>query len=81
MISHQDLDKAQLHQFLKSGKIMFGGNKNLKIYGLLTCKSGKRMLVKNRVFFESEKDARNHGYRPCGHCMRAAYKEWKESMS
>ncbi len=77
MIEHKDLDQAELHQLIRSGKIVFGGNKKLKIYGLLSCKSGKRMLVKNRLFFASEADALSHGYRPCGHCMRKAYQEWK----
>lgn len=80
MIAHQEVKPTQLHQLIRSGEIRWGGNKNLKIYGLLSCKSGKRMLMKNRVFFESEEDARNLGYRPCGHCMRVAYQEWKESF-
>ncbi|MCE7991487.1 MAG: metal-binding protein [Roseivirga sp.] len=77
MIRHIDLAKDQLHQLIRSGKITLGGNKNLKIYGLLSCKSGKRMLRKNRAFFETEAEALDQGYRPCGHCMRAAYKIWK----
>ena len=31
----------------------------------------------NRVFFDSEKEARDNGYRPCGNCMRAEYNMWK----
>jgi len=58
-------------------KIQLGGNANLKIYGTLECKSGKRMKAKNRVFFEHEEEAIKAGYRPCGHCMRAKYKLWK----
>jgi len=38
-------------------KIQLGGNANLKIYGTLECKSGKRMKAKNRVFFEHEEEA------------------------
>ena len=56
--------------------IQFGGNKNLKIYGTLNCPSGKRMKRENRVFFQTEKDAQNEGYRPCGHCMKDKYQEW-----
>lgn len=80
MIAHSDLTKYRLRQLIRSGSIAFGGNKNLKIYGLLSCKSGKRMLLKNRVFFRSEAEALDHGYRPCGHCMRKAYQEWKLSQ-
>lgn len=36
-----------------------------------------RMLKANRVFFSSEKEALQKGYRPCAHCMNAAYKKWK----
>jgi methylphosphotriester-DNA--protein-cysteine methyltransferase len=38
------------------------------------------MKRENRVFFSSEKTAIANGYRPCGHCMRAAYKKWKGTV-
>jgi hypothetical protein len=68
---------ANISALIRSGRIRFGGNKTLKIYGALSCSSGKRMKVKNRVFFESEAEAQQAGYRPCGHCMREKYKLWK----
>jgi methylphosphotriester-DNA--protein-cysteine methyltransferase len=52
----------------------------VKIYGLLHCKSGKRMRDENRIFFYSEKQALENGYRPCGHCMPIAYKKWKNGI-
>lgn len=73
---------AQLRQLkirIDNNEIQLGGNSNLKIYGTLSCKSGKRMKSKNRVFFENEAAAIAAGYRPCGHCMRAKYKLWKIS--
>ncbi|MCF2493313.1 hypothetical protein NFI80_06605 [Dyadobacter chenhuakuii] len=33
--------------------------------------------MRNRVFFNSEKEAMSQGFRPCGHCMREAYLRWK----
>jgi hypothetical protein len=59
-----------------------GGNKKLKIYGKLDCKSalryiGKGYYVNNRVFFKNESEAQNAGYRPCGVCMKKEYQEWK----
>ena len=57
--------------------IRFAGNKVLKIYGRLNCRSGKRMKKKNRVFFQSEDEALALGFRPCGHCMKEEYKKWK----
>ncbi|MCE6992186.1 hypothetical protein LZG72_23970 [Dyadobacter sp. CY323] len=39
------------------------------------------MKLKNRVFFESESEAIENGYRPCGHCMRDEYSKWKIKLS
>jgi methylphosphotriester-DNA--protein-cysteine methyltransferase len=55
---------------VKADEIAYGGNRRLKIYGKLTCSSGKRMHAKNRVFFKNEQEAIAMGYRPCGNCMR-----------
>ena len=85
MLKHQSLSPAnysrtrKLYQLIISNKISFGGNKQLKIYGLLNCKSGKRMKMENRVFFSSVKEAEENGYRPCGHCMKDAYQVWKRN--
>ena len=77
MMAHQEIDQDRLIGLIKAGTLTLGGNANLKIYGTLSCKSGKRMLKKNRVFFKSEEEAQAMGFRPCGHCMREAYKQWK----
>lgn len=83
MILHSEIgDKSfktsrKLKNMISENLIALGGNKNLKIYGTLTCKSGKRMQLKNRVFFENELEAITRGYRPCGHCMREKYLKWK----
>jgi methylphosphotriester-DNA--protein-cysteine methyltransferase len=37
------------------------------------------MKKMNRVFFTSQKEATELGYRPCGHCMKIDYVFWKES--
>ena len=73
MFHHPELGKQKLKPLIEKGEIVFGGNKQLKIYGTLSCKSGKRMKIENRVFFDSEKEAINLGYRPCGHCMKTEY--------
>ncbi|MEM9337968.1 MAG: Ada metal-binding domain-containing protein [Bacteroidota bacterium] len=77
MIKHTYLSASSLFRSIKSGKITLGGNKKLKIYGRLNCRSGKRMNQQNRVFFIHEEEAVEAGYRPCSHCMRAEYKKWK----
>ena len=85
MIKHLSLRNTsfsgakKLLLLIKEKEVCFGGNNRLKIYGLLNCKSGKRMKTINRVFFSSEKEAIENGFRPCGHCMYAAYKKWKEN--
>lgn len=83
MIRHIDLgDTAfarsrKLKGLIDSGQVKFGGNRKLKIYGTLDCTSGKRMKVENRIFFTSENEAKDAGYRPCGHCLRKVYFTWK----
>ena len=77
MILHISLSDIKLKSLIKKGEITFGGNKQLKIYGILKCQSGKRMQKENRVFFLSEKEAIYFGYRPCAHCMKEKYQKWK----
>lgn len=85
MIHHTDLGNTGfarlrvLSRLIKMGEISLGGNHLLKIYGKLTCPSGKRLKPRNRVFFRNEKEALFHGFRPCGYCMREEYREWKNS--
>lgn len=83
MVRHIDLavTEAERKKFLSSlirkGEITLGGYKKAKVYGHLNCAAGKRMKVEHRVFFVDEMDAIGNGYRPCGHCMREKYREWK----
>ena len=79
MIQHSQITAESLRSKIHHRDISFGGNKKLKIYGLLSCRSGKRMKKENRIFFADEKEALQNNYRPCGHCMKKeAYKKWKE---
>jgi methylphosphotriester-DNA--protein-cysteine methyltransferase len=59
----------------------FGGNAQDKLYGRLNCGTARNALAKGyaeiRVFFADEQTAIAAGYRPCGNCMRAQYREWK----
>ncbi len=75
MIKHLDINDRDLRSKIRSKIIGFGGNNQLKIYGTLRCRSGKRMKRENRVFFSSENEAKKNGFRPCGHCMKTAYKK------
>ena len=69
--------KRFLVTLIATRQITFGGYSKGKIYGTLSCGSGKRMKAKNRVFFKDETEAVSAGYRPCSHCMPAKYKAWK----
>lgn len=62
---------------------IFGVNGKLKIYGRLDCYSALSTIKrfpgsyeKSRVFFADEKTALAAGYRPCGNCLKAKYKEY-----
>ncbi len=55
----------------------------MKLYGRLDCPSALRHIaaghyVDHRVFFADEATAIAAGYRPCGKCLPAAYKDWKQ---
>lgn len=84
MIQHKDLGNSSfkraraLWDKIQYEEVTLGGNKKLKIYGRLDCRAGKRMKVENRVFFKSETEAIDIGYRPCSVCMRDEYLLWKE---
>ncbi len=86
MIYHIELGNTSfarsrnLQLLIRNGEICLGGNKRLKIYGALSCSSGKRMRTTNRVFFASETEAIIKGYRPCGHCMKNEYQNWKNGL-
>lgn len=73
---HELLTQAEVRTKIRQQEIAFAGNHKLKIYGLLTCTSGKRMKKQNRVFFVSETEALKNGYRPCGNCTNKKYHQW-----
>lgn len=81
MINHNDISSQMLSIKIKNKQVAFAGNKKLKIYGTLKCASGKRMKKENRVFFFSEEEAKKHGYRPCGNCLKIKYNDWKRAVS
>lgn len=71
---------TEIRSKIRKGEITLAGNKKLKIYGKLSCSSGKRMITQNRVFFQNESEALQAGFRPCGHCKTKSYKIWKDSL-
>ena len=79
MIRHNAIDDEDLRRLILGGHIRYGGNRKLRIYGRLDCASGRRMGRGTRVFFADEAAARAAGFRPCGHCLRAAYAQWRRA--
>jgi methylphosphotriester-DNA--protein-cysteine methyltransferase len=82
MIYHIDLEQTTagekvIRSLIRKREITLAGYTKKKIYGLLNCSSGKRIKVENRVFFKDEGEAVTNGYRPCGHCMKEKYAQWK----
>jgi methylphosphotriester-DNA--protein-cysteine methyltransferase len=80
LTKHNEISDAVLLTHIRQKQIVLGGNIKLKIYGTLSCKSGRRMKKQNRVFFVSEEEALSNGYRPCGNCMKTKYKKWKDEL-
>ena len=77
MLNHESLTHKEVKSLLKNSEIKFAGNRKLKIYGLLSCATGKRMKKENRIFFKKETEASQLGFRPCGHCMNDQYQKWR----
>ena len=77
MIKHKEITDIDLRKSIRNYKILLAGNSRLKIYGKLSCSSGKRMKKENRVFFKNETEANQLGFRPCGNCLREQYLKWK----
>jgi len=69
--------RTRIGTLIRTGEITLGGYRKDRIYGLLSCASGKRIKVENRVFFRDEVEALSAGYRPCGHCLPEEYRRWK----
>ena len=80
MIEHCTIFDNDLRKQIREKAICFAGNSNLKIYGLLQCTTGKRLKRTNRVFFATETEAIENGFRPCGHCMKSRYQKWKHGL-
>jgi methylphosphotriester-DNA--protein-cysteine methyltransferase len=78
MIRHSDIASKELRSAIRQKNICFGGNAVLKIYGTLSCHSGKKLKKENRVFFSTEREALLEGFRPCGHCLHRQYEKWKQ---
>ncbi len=77
MFAHDKIEPEALRKMIRASTITWAGNRKLRIYGRLRCPSGMRMKRQNRVFFSSEEEAIEAGYRPCGHCLRLTYHEWR----
>jgi len=41
---------------------------------------GKKNEKGKSRFLLSENEARENGFRPCGHCMKTEYQKWKNGL-
>ena len=80
MIYHLQISDRELRIKMREGVICYGGHQRFKIYGTMRCSSGKRMKRENRVLFTGREQAADKGFRPCGHCLPAAYQKWKDGF-
>jgi methylphosphotriester-DNA--protein-cysteine methyltransferase len=62
-----------------------GGHRRTRVYGRLDCPVALSLIARgfdvrrHRVFFADDATAVAAGYRPCGACLREAYRAWKAS--
>ena len=77
MLSHNDMTDQAIRRALRKKEILYAGHIRTRIYGHFSCPAGKRMQRAMRVFFSSEHEALLLGFRPCGHCMPLAYRQWR----
>jgi len=78
MLRHDEIGHEELRTLIEQGEVTFAGHAGLEIYGRLDCRVGRRYMARrSRVFFASEEEAVEAGYRPCMTCMRSAYRAWK----
>ncbi|GJE60429.1 metal-binding protein [Methylobacterium trifolii] len=83
MAKQYRLIDAEGQEFLSDAPATLGGNRDGK-YGRFDCPAALRAIREygdayrvKRVFFADEATAVAAGYRPCGTCMRTAFKAWK----
>jgi methylphosphotriester-DNA--protein-cysteine methyltransferase len=80
MLLHKDIGEKALRKEIRQASLTLAGNTRLKIFGQFNCRSGKKMKKQNRIFFINAEEAIACGFRPCGHCMKAFYKHWKDEL-
>jgi metal binding Ada-like protein len=77
---------ANRQPYLSSTPGTLGGHRRTKVFGRLDCPAALRAIANggykaHRVFFADEAAARAAGFRPCGSCLPALYKQWKAGQS
>jgi O-6-methylguanine DNA methyltransferase len=70
ILTYEGVNLQQLQTLAHAG-LRFQGCRTTKIFCLPTCYSGKHMQDHNRVYFHSEAEARQQGFRPCKLCRPA----------
>lgn len=55
MIHHKKINDTELRILIRQGRILMGGNIQQKIYGILQCRSGKKMKKRTGYFLMQNK--------------------------
>jgi O-6-methylguanine DNA methyltransferase len=70
ILTLEGVDLPKLRDLAQAG-LRYQGSRTTKIFCLPTCYTGKHMQDRNRVYFHTEAEARDKGYRPCKVCCPA----------
>jgi methylphosphotriester-DNA--protein-cysteine methyltransferase len=70
ILAFEGVDLPEIKALTRQGK-RFRGSRNTHIFCLPTCYSRKRAKAQHTVYFTSEREARQAGYRPCKLCRPA----------
>jgi hypothetical protein len=81
MLDHTHLSDEELDALIALGAITHGGHRRHGIYGRVGCRAERRYTARvNRVYFGSELEAVEAGFRPCSVCLKARYRRWRSEQ-
>ena len=70
ILSEEGVEPEWLEELAARGT-RFIGSRTTQIFCVPTCRHARRIRLPNRVFLRDERDAREHGFRPCSRCRPA----------
>jgi O-6-methylguanine DNA methyltransferase len=67
ILAAEGVDTVLMEQLARAG-VRYFGSRTTHIFCLPTCRHGRRVQLRHRLEFHSEREARANGYRPCKVC-------------